>query len=246
MAEIQSPDSKAGACRIVVHAGFTKCGSSSIQAALFHNVAKLREGGIYVFDKDLKIAQNHGPHAVPHQYLMAAKKRREDLTDKLAGEIEAAARDHPTCACVLSAESLSGAGMAQLFAGLDRQFAVSVVFYARPQWQWIPSAWQQWRLKKGLPLDEFVSRCLQTGRPPFRARVEEWQKALPAAKLHVRFLIREMLAGGNPARDFFNFLGASGDAYEIEDDPRNTSLDFAVLHVLSQNPDLFSSMRDKA
>jgi hypothetical protein len=45
--------------------------------------------------------------------------------------------------------------MAQLFAGLDNQFEVWVIFYLRPQLQWIPSAWKQWGLKKGVPLSDF-------------------------------------------------------------------------------------------
>ena len=134
--------------------------------------------------------------------------------------------------------------MAASFAGLDRQLDVSLIFYVRPQLEWIPSAWKQWDLKKGLSLNDFVSHCIQIRRPPFKLGIETWRSVLPAARIHVRFLIPELLIGGNPARDFFELLGVSQDKYDIAKEPRNPSLDFSVLHVLSKNPHLFSGIHD--
>ena len=82
--------------------------------------------------------------------------------------------------------------------------------------------------------------------PSFRAGIESWKSALPAATLHVRFLIPELLTGGNPAQDFFNLLGLSKGKYEIENEARNPSLDVSVLHVLSKNPHLFSDIHDNS
>jgi hypothetical protein len=93
--------------------------------------------------------------------------------------------------------------MAPLFAGLDSEFEVSVIFYLRPQFQWIPSAWKQWDLKSGMSLSDFVSQCINTGRPWFKLGIDAWRRVLPSATLHVRFLIPELLTGGDPARDFF-------------------------------------------
>ena len=41
-----------------------------------------------------------------------------------------------------------------------------------------------------------------------------------------------------------HLLGVSPDGYKIEDEPRNTSLDYAIVHVLSKNPQLFSGIHD--
>jgi hypothetical protein len=41
-------------------------------------------------------------------------------------------------------------------------------------------------------------------------------------------------------------LGLSEDEYDVENDPRNPSLDFSVLHVLSKNPQLFSDVHDNS
>src|SRR5438445_12954684 len=116
-------------------------------------------------------------------------------------------------------------GMSRLFVGLDQQCEVSLVYYVRPQWQWIPSAWQQWFLKQGTTLDQFVDECLKLPRPAFRDRIQECQKALPSAKVHVRFLISELLQRSSPARDAFHLLEVSAHGSEIAPAPLNTARD---------------------
>src|SRR4029453_9568303 len=110
--------------------------------------------------------------------------------------------------------------------------------------EWIPSAWKQWDMKKGMSLSDFVSHCISIRRPPFKLGIETWRNVLPAAQIHVRFLIPELLIGGNPARDFFELLGLSQDRYPIGEEARNPSLDFSILHVLSKNPHLFFDIHD--
>jgi hypothetical protein len=242
MTEIEPATSTATKRRLVIHAGFGKCGSSSIQRALFRNIARLREVGVYLFDKTLNIVQVHEARGMKHRFLISANKKDEYLADKLVQAIASVPGDNGRSLAVLSSESL--AGMARLFGGLDEEFDVSMVFYVRPQWQWIPSAWQQWYLKRGAPLNEFVSQCLEIGRPAFRKRIEEWQRVLPTAKVHVRFLISDLLKGKGPAQDFFHLIGLPTEGYEIEDEARNTSLDYALLHVLAKNSYLFSGIHD--
>ena len=175
-----------------------------------------------------------------------ARKKSANLMQRLGGEIAAISKRKEDHLAILSAENLANPGMAELFSGFDSQFEVSVIFYVRPQFQWIPSAWKQWGLKTGVALGDFVSQCIEDRTPSFRAGIESWKSALPAATLHVRFLIPELLTGGNPAQDFFNLLGLSKGEYEIENEARNPSLDVSVLHVLSKNPHLFSDIHDNS
>jgi hypothetical protein len=230
--------------RIIIHAGFAKCGSSSIQAALFHNFARLQEDGFSLFDKDLKIAHTSTDLGVPLWFLEQAREKQGRLAQRLGDEIESVRGGNGNRIGILSAENLSRPQMAPLFAGLDRRMDVSLVFYVRPQREWIPSAWKQWDLKRGMSLSDFVSHCIRIRRPPFKLGIETWGSVLPAAKIHVRFLIPELLIGGNPARDFFQLLGLPEDKYPVEKQPRNPSLDFSILHVLSKNAHLFSGIHD--
>jgi hypothetical protein len=233
--------------RIIIHAGFGKCGNASIRAALFQNFRRLQKHNVLIFDKNLKIARGAADLVgTPIWSVERARKKAENLTQRLGGELAAISRRKANYIAILSAENLPNPGMAELFAGLDSQFEVSVVFYVRSQLQWIPSAWKQWGLKTGIPLGDFVSQCVEAHRPSFRLGIESWESALPGAKLHVRFLVPELLRGGNPAQDFFHLLGLSQDDYDVENDPRNPSLDFSVLHVLSKNPQLFSDIHDNS
>jgi hypothetical protein len=233
--------------RIIIHAGFAKCGSASIRTALFQNFRKLQKDNVFVFDKDLRIARTAGELiGTPIWSLEQARKKCEKLAQRLGSEIAQLLKRSGDHVAVLSAENLANPGMAELFSGLDSQVEVSVIFYVRPQLQWIPSAWKQWDLKTGVPLSDFVSQCIDTRTPAFRQGIETWKAALPAAKIHVRFLITELLAGGNPAQDLFNTLGLSGKEYEFESDARNPSLDVSVLHALSKNPHLFSDVHDNS
>jgi hypothetical protein len=233
--------------RIIVHAGFAKCGSASIRNALLQNFGKLQKQNVFVFDKDLRIARKAADLVgTPIWALEEARKKSENLTQRLSDEIAAVARRRTDHLAILSAENLATPGMAQLFAELDSQFEVRVIFYLRPQLQWIPSAWKQWGLKKGVPIGDFVSQCIKAHRPSFRLGIDIWKSALPAACVHVRFLIPELLRGGNPAQDFFHLLGLSEDKYDLENEPRNPSLDVSILHVLSKNPHLFSGVHDNS
>ena len=230
--------------RIIIHAGFPKCGSTSIQAALIHNFGRLQKDGVFLFGKELRVAQTSADLGVPLWFLEQAKEKGEPLAQRLSDEIASLRVVNGDRIAILSAENLSRPEMAPLFAGLDSRLEVSLIFYLRPQLEWIPSAWKQWGLKKGNSLSDFVSHCIQVRRPPFKLSIETWKSVLPAASVHVRFLIPELLIGGNPAQDFFQLAGLPSDTYEIAKEPRNPSLDFSVLHALSKNPHLFSGVHD--
>ena len=231
--------------RLVIHAGFAKCGSASIRTALFQNFRKLQKDNVFVFDKDLRIARTAADLiGTPIWSVEQARKQSENLTPRLSAQIAPLLKRKGDHVAILSAENLANPGMADLFAGLDSQFDVSVIFYLRPHLQWIPSAWKQWGLKTGASLSDFVAQCIDTRTPAFRRDIETWKSRFPAANIHVRFLIPELLVGRNPAQDFFNLLGLSAKEYEFENEARNPSLDVSVLHVLSKNPHLFSDVHD--
>lgn len=233
--------------RLVIHAGFAKCGSASIRTALFNNFRKLQKDNAFVFDKDLRIARTATDLiGTPIWSVEQARQKSENLTQRLGAEMAAASRRKGNHVVILSAENLANPGMAGLFAGLDTQFEVGVIFYVRPQLQWIPSAWKQWGLKTGVPLSDFVSQCIDARTPAFRLGIETWKAALPAATIQVRFLIPELLTGGSPAQDFFNLIGLSRPEYRFESEAKNPSLDVSVLHALSKNPHLFADVHDNS
>jgi hypothetical protein len=128
----------------------------------------------------LKISSVHpyGSSSRPGKNL----KKSENLTQRLGDEIAPVSKRKADHLAILSAENLANPGMAELFAGLDQQFELCLVFYLRPQLQWIPSAWKQWGLKQGVSLGDFVSKCIETHRPGFRLGIETWERTLRGAR----------------------------------------------------------------
>jgi hypothetical protein len=158
--------------------------------------------------------------------------------------LESLAEEVPDATVVLSSENLEDAGMPRLFRGIDALFDVRVVFYLRPQFQWIPSAWKQWSLKTGISLEVCVRGCMIRNLPAYRKSLDAWRDALPAAAIVVRPLLREFMPGGDPGLDFLEILGLGGQEWNDWSDLSNPSLDYSILHVLSKNPQLFNSIHD--
>ncbi len=91
--------------RIIIHAGFGKCGSTSIQAALFRNFGKLQKDGISLFGKELRIARAPGDFEVPIWALEQAKEKRENLTHRLSDRIASVTGPNTDQVEILSAET---------------------------------------------------------------------------------------------------------------------------------------------
>jgi len=113
--------------RLIIHAGFAKCGNASIRAALFQNFRKLQKHNVFVFDKNLRIAR--APEDLIGTSIWSvgrARKKTENLTQRLGDEIAAVSSRKAEHVAILSAENLANPGMAELFAGLESQFEVWV------------------------------------------------------------------------------------------------------------------------
>ncbi len=232
--------------RLIIHPGFSKCGSSSIQTALRHNQAALKRRSVFLFGEGLRIIRRSAPfRGRPFWAVADALLDRRDtpIAPLILREIERLAAREPEASVVLSAELLAQPSFAPLFKGVDEGLDTHVIFYVRPQYEWIPSSWQQWSLKSGTPLRSYVEKCLSSGVPQYRETLESWAEALPNARVSVRILAEAGAKEGGIAADFLELLDPEA-RYEIADALVNPSLDYAILHILNKNPQLFRSTND--
>jgi hypothetical protein len=187
--------------RFFIHTGFKKCGSSAIQHALAAKQRELIDRSIFLFGKDLSL--NFSPPAdVP--FWTAANSlvdpaTRSAVPARLREELARLSARAPNGTAVLSAEVLGAPGPVPLFGGLDTMADTTIVFYVRPQFEWIPSAWKQWEMKSGVALDAYVRDCLARNTPQFLRTIETWRATLPRAKIVVRVLAQAVAEHGNPA-----------------------------------------------
>ena len=234
--------------RLVIHTGFKKCGSSAIQHALAEKQSELIEQSIFLFGKDLLLNLTPPPADVP--FWTAANSfvdpaARSGVPARLRQELSRLCERDPNATAVLSAEVLGAPGPAPLFKGIDEIADTIVVFYVRPQFEWIPSAWKQWELKSGVPLDAYVNDCLAQNMPHFLPSIQAWVTALPRA----RIVGADSPAGGRGAwqsgAGFLQFFSASLEADGKAMTGRiNPSFDYALLNILNKNPWLFRGRQD--
>jgi hypothetical protein len=231
--------------RLIIHAGFPKTGSSSIQNAIGRYLPVLNARGYYMFGKDMRVGRDGVHPRLPLWFLEDAAKsfaKGQTLTEKVRSGLADVGDD---ATLLLTAENLEQVNMPRLFVGADQEAEVTVVFYMRPQVDWIPSAWKQWAMKRGMPLGAFVKQCLARNRPQNLASLEAWAKTLPSAKIIVRPFFRDVMVGGNPAADFFTLIGFDSFDEESLAEPVNPSMDYALLHVMMKNAKhLFKSIHD--
>ena len=233
--------------KFVLHAGFPKCGSTAIFSALRHQLDALNAHGVRVFDRDFRLraeAQNLHPPLWEMQNAMT--DREAGLRARTAFEA-AIAEAEPESVLLLSTENLSAPQMAKVFEGLDSLCEMELVFYFRPQVDWIPSAWKQWNLKDGVTLEETVADHIRLRRPGYLASARAWQEALPRLKVRPRPFVGEAMKNGDPAEDFFAQLGVAFDPSRRTKEGANPSADYALLHLMMRHHDrLFTGRHDNA
>jgi hypothetical protein len=231
--------------RLIIHAGFPKTGSSSIQNAIGRYLPVLNARDYYMFGKDMRVGRDGVHPGLPLWFIENAAKnfaKGETLMEKVRSGLADVGDD---AALLLTAENLEHVNKPRLFVGADQEAEVTVVFYMRPQVDWIPSAWKQWAMKRGIPLGAFVKQCRARNRPQNLASLETWAKTLPSAKIIVRPFFRDAMAGGNPAVDFFTLIGFEEFDADLLAEPVNPSMDYSLLHVMMRNAkDLFEGIHD--
>lgn len=217
--------------RLVIHAGFAKSGSSSIQTALGQHLKEMEAAGIYFVGTGMEIGKA-GVHPGLALWYLERVAAAETADGCLADLLQAApVPDGSTL--VLTSENLSMTKMPRLFAGIDRTMQTEVVFYMRPQTEFIPSAWKQWGSKLGLSLEAFIAHCIRMHRPANGAEIACWAETLPKARIIVRPFLREVMEEGDPVVDFMRILGFAGLDPAKRAAPANASFDYSLLHLLS-------------
>jgi hypothetical protein len=150
---------------------------------------------------------------------------------------------------VLSAENLldagdNHAGFARLFAGLDRDFDVSLVAYIRRQDEFLIAAWGQWYMKLPGTIEAWLDRV--AGKlGDWEQALAPWSAALPEARVIVRVFDRSRLVGGDVVSDYQDAAGlAAGEFERPPAGPVNASLNEIATRVAMRNRHLIGGVHD--
>ena len=195
---------------LVLHIGFPKCGSTSIQSAMIRNQKMLRTRGIVIVDQTFRHPGQGQAKAVAQVELgqiLAEADPSEKIAEGLAA-ISASAIAHGDRVCVISSESLGNAKeFAPLFQPAVELFSdITVLAYVRPQHEWLPSAWKQFGLKAGRTLEDYIAEGMAQRLPNFLNRIERWKEDIEGCQVSVGALRRPALKDGDLITDAFSRL----------------------------------------
>ena len=229
---------------LLVHAGRSKTGSSSIQRWLGDNARRLRsEAGLHVLTVTrgadgggFAAAECHGGSAksfVGHWPLDA--DRAAAVFKVLGHELET--RD----SVVVSSEGFGrwlherNEGVLPQLDLLARDHDVRVVYYVRPQHTALEAAWRQWGYRTGRSPSDYLEsqvESLHHGRTVTHAR---------AAAPHVSFVVRpfrkDLLESGDVVTDFARvFLGLPAAASTDRPGWENAGFPLELVNILRYAP----------
>lgn len=182
--------------RLVLHPGHPKCGSSSIQHALFSNLEDLRTHGVIT------------PVPRPNQVFQQACIRQESAAlDGWIKDILSKTRREGGDTVVISAENLAVRRMVTegrpVHESLFRAFGtVDVIYYVRRQDDWMVSQWQQWGHKQGWDLEAFIEDRIQQHQPDYLAAATVFEEVYGPDRVSVVPLHAAALLGGDLLADF--------------------------------------------
>jgi hypothetical protein len=219
--------------RLILHPGHPKCGSSSVQHALFSNIKPLKERGVII------------PARRPNRVFRQACERQdfanlEEWLNDILDETRRAGGD----TVVISAENLGVRRMVTEGRPIHELFCrcfgtVDVIYYVRRQDDWMVSQWQQWGHKQGLDLGQFIEGRLEDHQPDYLTSADAFEDIYGSERVAVVPLHRRTLLDGDLIADFVSRSGVGPLTVEDEDRKRNASLGGYFCDVLARIPQVY-------
>ena len=207
--------------RIILHAGMSKTGTSSIQRWLAEHGQLLRERGVQI----VRVVQS-SPDAPIRIVPSTDKKAKSTLVDGLrrTEDPESRVATLKQILELVDAEAersdlivVSNEGYEALFQDDVHQFReeldvlagahdVRVAYYVRPQHAWLEAAWRQWGFRHPQRPSGWLRR--QEPRLRYWRTLNRIREQAPRLSFEMRPFRSDLLVGGDVVRDFAQrFLG---------------------------------------
>lgn len=231
--------------KFLFHVGAGKTGSSAIQNAFAKNRALLQARGYFIPLEDFTSSgKNLGQHIWWFANLNKLDER--EISASLTSAISAAVTSAKKNRChtiIISAENLSNRlAWSQSLIEVLKEYETSACIYIRRQDDFLLSAWQQWGVKVGDELDEWLYRKVGL-MGDWSVPIKQWQ-TITGNNLKVRVYQKNRLHNGNVVDDFFNLLGEDISGFNRPEAIVNSSFNTAVEELVLTAPDVFDGAHD--
>jgi hypothetical protein len=232
---------------VFIHVGLPKAASTTIQYFLSSNVDTLARAGIQYPKLAIDRKSSYGTNPGTHNCL-AVELRRGAPGPAWTRLRDLLAEDAGRSRFVLSSEALSSAEPSVVRAALPQDCEAQIIFYVRDSHSTIVSRYAQ-LTKTGANVhdfDAFFQERFSTGYLDWAAGVSKWAAVFGADKIHVRFLDKKHLVGGDVRKDVLSVLGqgespALGELTFTPD--RNVTPGWKVIEIVrSLNASLWAKM----
>lgn len=244
--------------KLILHPGYNKCGSTSIQRYLHWNAEHLEKQGIYISDINFRFAFDTPRLLIRKASPFFYFERMMESGDFSAfhNRIEAVAKAAEKARCksiIITAEGLGNSlGKARgkaiheiLSSFFDK---VIVPIYIRRQDDYLLSSWQQWGHRQGESLDEHVDRALAASdcSPDYLETAKYFGDFYGEEAVQVIPLLRSGLIQGDLSVDFCSRVGIGMSTLEKVGDHVNKGLNPYICDILSRSPGVYQHIHDNS
>lgn len=240
---------------LILHPGFGKCGSTTIQSALNSNRSLLEEQHIYLVDKDFvkknasKFLRNVEKLTLVWYFEYVKNKKVFDAFEEALNDLitEKLAQGFKTI--LISAENLSNPQHHKEYEGihlkLKKVFNINaVIVYVRRQDDHLISSWKQWHHKKGEGLYRMIENRIKIGVPDFKTVIDFYSNCYGKDTVSVAPLHRSALFKNDLFFDFCHKAGIKLPEYIESVDIKNSSGNFYLYEILSRISYLYDEPSD--
>lgn len=227
----------------LIHIGAGKCGSSALQAFLRENREELIANGVFVPDKALQLSGDIEGHQLWFfQGMLPVDDDKVKIVDSRMDQLAKYCIAHGYKLAVISAENLCNPyGCEALFKGTFDKYLCRFLFYIRRQDDYLNSAWQQWYIKQGYSLCDWLVMNVGLIANWF-SYIQPWVSAYGVDSIVVRKYSSKSLVNADIVQDFLQLISEDFSKYRAPG-IRNISLDSRVCSMLSRT-NLFKDMHD--
>lgn len=244
--------------KLILHPGYNKCGSTSIQRYIHLNAELLEKQGIFISDINFRFAFDTPRLLIRKASPFFYFERMMESGDFLAfhKRIKSVAKAAEKASCksiIITAEGLGnnpgrirGKAIHEILSSFFDEVVVPI--YIRRQDDYLLSSWQQWGHRQGESLEEHVDQALASSNysPDYLETAEYFSDFYGEEAVQVVPLLKSGLIQGDLSHDFCSRVGIDTSNLKKVDDHVNKGLNPYVCDILSRSPGVYEHVHDNS
>ena len=244
--------------KLILHPGYNKCGSTSIQRYIHLNAETIEQQGFYISDINFRFTFDTPKilvrRASPFFYFerMMESQDFSNFQKRVESVVKKAER-RGSKGIVISSEGLGnnegrrrGVNIHKILSSYFND--VTVLIYIRRQDDYLLSSWQQWGHRLGENLDDHVSQALASSEysPMYLETAKYFGELYGEANVQVLPLVRGGLIKGDLGIDFCSRSGIDVSNLKDVGAHVNKGLNPYICDILSRSSNVYEHVHDNS